>query len=354
MFKKSAIALAVAGACGATATAQAEEHTSSGFYGFVNVTADYVDASNGGTPSNIFIDPAADGEIHLGDQANSRFGFNGSTDLGNGMTASARIEIGMGTGSFNRGSVKEDAEPWDKRLAWVQLSGNFGALKAGNQWGTLYEYLGYNMYRSHGFGGAGWYEATRHLNDDAFGLRVSDAVEYTYGAGGYGSDPFTFSAQGIFDQSNDGGGTDETLDAYTLAGQGTFGNFSINAAYYGENNAAGEAEPELMGIGVRANITDALYLGVTGMSTDRDDGSDEVTTVTGLATYNFGNGLSGMAGYGQSSDDVDGDLQTIFLQLNKNLGSGTDIYIEAETASRDTAGPDGESNVIAVGMKKSF
>lgn len=359
MFKKTAIALAVAGAYGASLpAAQAEEHTSSGFYGFVNVSLDYADIENGGNGANMFLPPGSDGDIHLGDQANSRFGFTGSTDLGNGMTAGAKVEIGFGTSAFNRGSVREDANPWDKRLAWVDLSGSFGTLRAGNQWGTLYEYLGYNTFRSHGFGGATWYEATNKLTYDAYGLRVSDAVEYTYGAGGYGSDPFTFSAQGIFDQVNDDPNAgDETLDAYTLAGQATFGNFTVNAAYYGENNPTGVAEPSLVGAGFRAQITDALMLSGTVMNVDKDvAGADDTTTFEGHAEFDFGGGLTSMAGFGVGSDDDNGDLTAIFLQLNKNLGAGTNMYVEFETTSRDlpAGGPDPESTVLAVGMKKSF
>lgn len=356
MFKKTAIALAVAGAYGASLpAAQADEHTSSSFYGFVNVSADYADENNGGTPSNIFLPPGADGDIHLGDQANSRFGFRGSTDLGNGLTAGARVEIGFGTSAFNRGSVREDAAPWDKRLAYVDLSGNFGTLRLGNQWGALFEYLGAITFRSYGFGGADWYESTRHINDDAFGLRVSDAVNYTYGAGGYGSDPFTFTAQGILDQDNDGGAdSDETIDAYTLAAASSFGGFKIAAAYYGENGGPGEPEPELIGIGGTFDITDAINVGARWTTVDRDDGSDDPTTLSFIGSMDFGGGFSGMAKYAVGSDDTEGDLDTIFLQMNKNLGAGTNVYVEVEQATRDLAGPDPESTVIAVGMIKNF
>jgi predicted porin len=368
MFKKTAIALAVAGAYGASVPAQAvvvDEDGNHQVYGFVNVSMDYAKEKNGGTPSNIFLPPGSDGDIHLGDQANSRFGFMGSQDLGNGLTAGYRIEIGFGTSAFNRGSVTEDAAPWDKRLAYVDLTGNFGQIRAGNTWGKLYEYLGYNTFRSHGFGGASWYESTRHLNYDSFGLRVSDAVEYNYGSGGYGSDPFTFSVQGIFDQRNgaaggpdftEAGENDEVLDAYTIAGAATFGNVTVNAAYYGESNPDGVPEPSLMGLGARFQITDAFMLAGRVTTVDRDNGTDDPESISLHAEYNFGNGLSAMAGYGMGSDDDEGDLDAIFLQMNKNLGSGTDVYIEFEHASRDGIGgaADPESTVVAVGMKKSF
>lgn len=370
MFKKTAIALAVAGAYGASVPAQAVTVGQDGtneVYGFVNVTMDYAKEKNGGNPGNIFLPPGSDGDVHLGDQANSRFGFKGSQDLGNGLTAGYRIEIGMGTSAYNRGSVREDAAPWDKRLAYVELKGNFGDIKAGNQWGELYSYLGYNTVRSFGFGGSTWYEATRHLNQDGYGLRVSDAVDYTYGSGGYGSDPFTFSLQGIFDQRNSsGGGTpdqtnatgpnDATLDAYTVAGAATFGGVTVNAAYYGENNADGLPSPKLWGIGARFNVTDALYLGGTFMEVDRDNNTDNPQTIDLHADYSFGGGLSGMLGYGHGKDDTEGDLNSYFLQLAKDLGSGTHLYIEAEHNKRSAPGgaADPESTVVAAGMIKYF
>lgn len=355
MFKKTAIAVAVAGACGASVSAQAMTVDAEGnhqVYGFVNVTGDFADTSNGGVGSNMFLPAGADSDFHLGDQANSRFGFRGSTDLGNGLTAGYRIEIGFGTSAFSRGSVKEDAEPWDKRLANVSLSGGFGSLKVGNQWGVLYEYLGWNDFRSHGFGGATYYETTGKINDDGFGLRVSDAVKYTYGSGGYGSDPFTFSVQGIFDQATEAG-NDETLDAVTFGAAATFGNITINGAYYDENND-GAAEPSLAGVGFRANITDAFMLSGNFMTVDTDDGTADVDTAKLHAEFDFGNGLTSKAGFGVGSDDTDGDLTQIFLQLQKDLGQGTLVYSEFETASRDVAGPDPESTILAVGVKKSF
>lgn len=361
MFKKTAIALACAGAYGASVPAQAVVVDADGnheVYGFVNATMDWAEEDNGGNPSNIFLPPGSDGDIHLGDQANSRFGFRGSTDLGNGLTAGYRIEIGMGTSGFNRGAVTEDAAPWDKRLAYVDLSGSFGTVRLGNQWGALYEYLGYNTFRSHGFGGGGWYEGTKELNYDTFGLRVSDAVTYQYGGGGYSSDPFTFSAQGIFDQRNgDPFGGDETLDAYTLGAASTFGNITVNGAYYGENNPAGTPEPELIGIGTRVSLTSTFAIMGTFTTVDRDvAGADDVDTFDLHTEFDFGGGLTAMLGGAIGSDDTNGDMTQYFAQLQKDLGQSTLIYLEAERVERDGVGgaPDPSSSIVAVGMKKSF
>lgn len=350
MFKKTAIALAVAGAYGASLPVQAQE-TESGFYGFVNAAVEYADTTNGGV-STMFLPADADGELYLGDEAQSRFGFTGSTDLGNGMTASARIEFGL-TG--DEASGDEDTSV-DQRLGWVQLAGDFGAVKLGNQWGVLFPYLGYTTYRSYGYGGSSWYEATQYLNDDGFGLRVNDGISYQYGGGGYSSDPFTFTALGVMDRSDgESGAVDETLDAQALGGAVTFGNITVGGAYYGENNAAGDAEPSMWGVSVRAGVTEALWLGGRFTSTDTDTaGADDVEVASVHGEFDFGNGFSTMAGYGTSSNDVDGDLDTIFLQMNKNLGAGTNVYVEFEDSTRDVPGGDQDAQVISVGMIKNF
>jgi predicted porin len=385
MFKKTAIALAVAGAYGASVPAQAVTVGQDGtneVYGFVNISMDYSHVKNGGNGGNIFLPntnpkDSSESSFQMGDQANSRFGFKGMQDLGNGLSAGYRIEIGMGTSAYNRGAPTEDTSHWDKRLAYVELKGNFGDIKAGNQWGELYSYLGYNTVRSFGFGGSTWYEQTRHLNYDGYGLRVSDALDYTYGSGGYGSDPFTFSVQGIFAPPNNtigGSGGNEhvndangnpvdntnTLDAITVAGAATFGGVTINAAYYTENNPGNLPQPKLWGIGARFAVTDALYLGGTFMELDRDlpagQSQDKPQTIDLHADYSFGGGLSGMLGYGHGKNDSEGDLDSFFLQLAKDLGSGTHLYIEAEHNKRKVGGgaADPESTIVSTGMIKYF
>lgn len=379
MFKKTAVAMAVAGAFGASIPAHAVPIGKDGtneVYGFVNVSLDYSDVKHGGNASNIFLpntnpEGGSDSSFQTGDQANSRFGFKGSQDLGNGLKAGYKIEIGLGTSGYNRGAPTEDTSHWDKRLAYVELSGNWGTLRAGNTWGKLYEYLGYNTVRSFGFGGSTWYEATRHLNYDTYGLRVSDAVEYDYGSGGYGSDPFTFSVQGIFAPPNNtigGSGGNEhltdangnpidntnTLDAYTVAGAATFGMVTVNAAYYGENNPSPLPEVKLYGVGARFQITKAFMLSGTFMEVDRDNGTDKPQTAEVHAEYDFGNGIMGMLSYGHGKDNTDGDLNSYFASVHKDLGMGTNLYIEAEHDQRDTAGPNPESTIVSVGMIKYF
>jgi len=372
-MKKSIIAVAVAGAVGAPmSAAQAAEA-----YGFINVGLDAVSKDAGGAafgfgagvPDVIFAG-GGDGSLHLSDTAESRFGFKGSEDLGNGLTAGYRLEFGLGTESFatfagsrptQGGSVFEDTSP-TTRLANVSLSGDFGTLKVGTQWGTLYEYLGWNVFRSSGHGGAGWYYATRPLLADPSGLRIDHAITYTYGAGGYGSDPFSFTVQGVLKQDTpitaEDPANDETLDATVVGAQGTFGDFQVNGVAYQDANGVGAPEPSLTGIGVRWNSGD-LYIGGNFTVTDLDvSGVDDLEVLQVLATYDFGGGNSGMAGFSSGdSGDADVDLSGIFLQFAHQLSSRTQAYVEIEQATVDNigfGGDDGETSVVSLNLMHSF
>ena len=367
MFKKTAIAVAVASAVSVPMAAQADGHGPT-VYGFVNiglanVSIDGAGGSfgNDGVGSNIFFG-AGDGSTHQNDNANTRFGFKGSKDLGNGLSAGYKIEIGTGTTSGNRGGPVEDAAPWDKRIAQVSFSGSFGTVTLGNQWGILYEYLGWNVYRSDGNGGAAWYEGTRHISNDRYGLRVSNAFTYTYGGGGYSADPFTFSVQAYMDpdRADDTGAVnDETIDGLAIGAAATFGPVTVNGVVYNESDSiAGAAEVSLTGVGFRWNASDSLYIGGSFMNTDLDNGGDDATAWNLIATYDFGGGVSGIAGVGGGETGQAGgvgDMDTTFLQVQKALGQGTKIYAELENASRDVAGGgEADGTVFVVAIKNVF
>lgn len=349
-MKKSLIAVAVAGAVGAPmSAAQAAEA-----YGFVYVGIDSVSKDGGGANALIFT-PGSDGSLALSDTAESRFGFRGSEDLGNGLTAGYAFEFGIGTDFGGGGASNEDAGI-ATRLSNVSLSGDFGSVKLGTQWGVLYEYLGWNVYRSAGHGGAAWYYATAGLTNDAYGLRVDNAINYTYGAGGYGSDPFTLSVQAMLDP--DTPANEEALDATSIGAQGVFGDITVNGVAYSENDDSGAAEPSLTGVGVNWN-SGPLYVGGNFTVTDLDDGGDDDLEVLNvLATYDLGGGLTGLAAVGTGdSGDREIDLSTVFLGLQKSLSSATTLHLEVETATVDNAGAggdDAETTVISAAMQHSF
>jgi len=378
-MKKSALALAVTGAIAAPMSAQAAEA-----YGSVNTTLETSSADGGGNFA-IFNTTTDNGGFGMSDTWESRFGFTGGEDLGGGLEANYKFEFGLQTSSTGNGAVNEDSNI-NTRLSWAALSGGFGEVKLGTMWGVIYEYAGWNIYRTDGHGGAGHYYMTNgtalDTTDDPSGLRADNTIKYTYGGGGYSSDPFTFSvairsASEDIDNNDNGNTTDpgdvtdeEGIDNITLGAQGTFGPVTVNGTYYSESNSGDDAaEPTLLTLGARGNIG-PVYIGGTFFSGDKDDGSDSdsPSALNVLAGMDFGGGTSGHLGVGTGDADTDsgdGDLSTFFLQAEHKLSSRTKVYAEYESASisddvdstaggEDAGTTDEETSVLAVGVKHSF
>jgi predicted porin len=376
-MKKSLIALAVSSAVVAPASVQAAE-----VYGSLNTTFEAASSDNGGNAA-IFSNGDNSG---MSDTLESRFGVSGSEDLGNGLTAGYTFELGVGTSSGGTGgSVNEDANV-NTRLANISLGGDFGTVKLGTQWGVLYEYAGWNHYRSDGHGGATHYYMMSSFvgpfatNDDPSGLRIDNALSYTYGGGGYSSDPFTFTAQVRMDSRGENAAQvaafaddQETIDAIILGGQGTFGDFTVNGTFYQESNSTNGAapganipEPSMITLGGRWS-SGPFYVGGTYFMADTDISNpgaaqpDSPSAINVLAGMDFGSGYSGMFGVGTGDadrGDGNGDLMTFFLQAEKAFSSRTKVYGEFENAEIEgvggTGGNDAEQQVLAVGLKHSF
>lgn len=381
-MKKSLIALAVSSAVVAPASVQAAE-----VYGSLNTTFESTSTDNGGVAGMIFNTVDDEAGFGMSDTLESRLGVSGSEDLGNGLTAGYTFELGIGTSSTGvRGSTNEDANV-NTRLANVSLGGDFGTVKLGTMWGVLYEYAGWNHYRTDGHGGAVHYYMMSPFTggvgfataDDPSGLRVDNTVSYTYGGGGYSSDPFTFTVA-LRSKDEDGpsngfgfGGyaanDDEEIDNITVGAQGTFGDFTVNGTFYSESNsdtAAGAStpDPSMITLGGRWS-SGPFYVGGTFFQADRDQQAsntgigDDPSAFNILGGMDFGGGYSGYVGVGAGDNDTNGsdagDMTTFFLQAQKEFSSRTKIYGEFETVEVDGGNAsDPEQSTLAVGLKHSF
>ena len=343
-MKKSLIATAVAGALTVPATASAAEA-----YGTLNINLQTASFDDAGAPSAgyFFNAPSSeDSGITMADGLESRWGFRGSEDLGNGLTANYRWEFGSAAvGANNEGA------PVDTRLSWIGLSGDFGEVKLGTMWSTLFVYSGWNIWRTNSNGSFVYNYMTSPLGDNSGGLRVDNTVQYTYGAGGYGSDPFTFTLEGGF--QDNGAADEETLDHIAAGAQGTFGDIKVNGMVYSESNTTGN-EPTFTSIGGEWN-PGPYWLGASFMTHDADNpGGTDLTGFQITGGMDFGGGLSGIASFGTAEDDgatiADVDSQ-VFLHLGQELSSRTSLYadVEAVTMSDDTG-----ATVFTVGMDHSF
>ena len=116
-MKKSLIALAVLAASGA-----AMAQSSVTLYGVLDTGLTY---SKG--------EESVYGMTHLGGNVNSRLGFRGVEDLGNGLKATFNLEAGMGVDDGNNYMDKDSNGMAFRRTSTVGLAGNFGEVRLGRE-----------------------------------------------------------------------------------------------------------------------------------------------------------------------------------------------------------------------------
>ena len=116
-MKKSLIALAVLGTCGA-----AMAQSSVTLYGMADVWVGRTKTETVGVGST------SNSVLESGGFNTSRLGFKGSEDLGGGLRANFNLEGALGMDNGTAGGLRFD------RQSWVGLSGGFGEVQLGKTW----------------------------------------------------------------------------------------------------------------------------------------------------------------------------------------------------------------------------
>ena len=329
---------------------------------------------------------SADKDFQLSNGMQSRIGVRGSEDLDfGGLTASYNIELAVDVLNESGGST--DGTGVSTRLGWAALGGDWGKVKVGSQWQALYEFGGWNTHRTdvHGYGS--YFYTTGVLNNaesgDAtgsvgYGFRQSSAISYQYGSAWGHSDPFAFNVTlGIGEGERTAGGdtvtNEEGVSSVQMAGQYSFDQrISVNAVYVREFNdydTAGTAvggivnnEVELMNVGGRWSVTDALELGVNYTQVDTDNADGDKRDSLAIASFmDFGEGLSGHLGLANGSDDRD---DTSFsgrdIDLNaygfvkQALSDRTNVRLEFEHVKYDGYLDDADATLAMVALQHRF
>ena len=159
-MKKSLIALAVLAASGA-----AMAQSSVTLYGVVDTGLTY---SKG--------DESVYGMTHVGGNVNSRLGFRGVEDLGNGLKATFNLEAGMGVDDGNNYMDKDSNGMAFRRTSTVGLAGNFGEVRLGRM--LTSSYLAVSRYDAFGDTGIG---ASLAWNggQTGYAARTENAISYS-------------------------------------------------------------------------------------------------------------------------------------------------------------------------------
>ena len=166
-MKKSLIALAVLAASGA-----AMAQSSVTLYGVLDTGVSYFKG-----------DDSVYGLTKTGGNTNSRLGFRGVEDLGNGLKATFNLEGGMnvddGTGYLGAGGVKDTGFQF-RRTSTVGLAGNFGEVRLGRMMTS--SYLAVSRYDAFGDTGIGASRAWGNwtpLAITAYPTRAENAISFT-------------------------------------------------------------------------------------------------------------------------------------------------------------------------------
>ena len=161
-MKKSLIALAVLAASGA-----AMAQSSVTLYGVLDTGVSYFKG-----------DDSVYGLTKTGGNVNSRLGFRGVEDLGNGLKATFNLEGGMnvddGTGYLGAGGPDDTGFQF-RRTSTVGLAGNFGEVRFGRMLTT--SYLAVSRYDAFGDTGIGASRAWGAV--DGYQPRAQNAISYT-------------------------------------------------------------------------------------------------------------------------------------------------------------------------------
>ena len=364
-FKKTAIALAVAGIATAPIAAQAGV---ADIYASVRIGLWNVEqGDDGGTSSTI----GSTSELDVR-SFSSRFGVKAETDMGNGMTGFGRYEWDV---DFNNDNGEDDI---GIRQRFVGVKGDFGKILLGQTYHTYYSFVvgptdipwwhaGYSMvaYRGRtdnaitytGGGGNFNFGVSAYFSVDATAATPAVAATPSVGGPAPGA-PITDLGSVAVAAAPEGG--EETIDQLEVGvsfgiGGTTLGLGVITAESGSIGNgvvdSSGDPEP-VLGISWSGISLGPTTLGFvyemqdddTGLTVELDVGNAyfrmESETLDGLAID--GDGLRG---------GVDQDRLGITLGYTQNLGKDTLIYYEVYTLDNDTGNSDDDLAAVMAVLK---
>jgi len=376
MFKKTSLALAVAGLAFAGQSIAAPSVNVSGF---VDLGIEYY---SGDTGSYIFPGMQApqgnsdDQNIGMINPVTSRFTVSGDETHANGWTTGYHIEQNV--------NVLDDGGPsFQTRQGYISLSKDQHSIIIGSQWSPLFEYSAWNAMKTEGHGYGAYYFTTELLPGSlAYGFRNDSTINYTFGGGGYDTSPFTFTVAAHIGEDDrvlldanddpilDADGNSQKLNdsgitGVTLGGAASFGQVTVNAAYVqsivSDSDVSTDlAAPSLASIGAKFRANDQLEVGFNYQSVDKDDAAgDKRTSMSVGGMYELASDLSIHAGYGFGEDDDGTELESdIYAQVIKSVSDTFHIRLELEQTSSITSDADGnekgDDTVVAVFLRQSF
>ena len=288
--------------------------------GVVAAPAAYADISAYGRINNRIV--IADNDDVNMETSGSRFGFKGSGDMGNGMSAFARYEFS--TTTDNASNPKMDNKSGiGRRLAFVGMSGPFGSVSLGQQWSAYFQNLGthasLNIIKGPGQIGP---------------FRTGNTIQYANTLG-----PVSLKLDARVDDADDGGGnglgggvTITPMDNFTLAGAfdsnddadkdtvgiaaiAGFGGITVTLAHeQSETGDTSETNNTLLWLGAGVTEQLSLTVGYGTKETEEGGSTSEKDELALIGVLNMGGGLK-LWGQFHNADTGSMDEDTIALGM---------------------------------------
>ena len=369
MFRSTPLALAIAMAAPAANAIEMPE-----FYGYVDIGIEsYSESSdlNIVDESGRVMYPGSDApvrntdgkEFSLTNGSQSRLGLKGQEDLADGWIGKYRMEV--------RANVLQDGgNAFRTRLGWFGLSKDKHHFKVGAQWSPFFEYSGWNTNRAEVHGvGSYFYITNLMVGSTQYGYRNDATVSYTYGDGGFSTNPFTATVALHVNEDDRETADGELLNdsgvtAVTLGAAATFGQLTLNGAYIGsvvkESEAADAINADvaalfIYSLGAKFQASEVLDFGLAYRAADRDTGENSKRRSTSVSVqYRPQPDVSLHLGYAVGSDDDDSQLQldsNIYGMLQYELSGHRHLRFEFEQVAYED---NGEMKVALFSLRQAF
>lgn len=309
-MNKKLLAVAVSTALMAPVASQAADVT---VYGRINNALEITDTDDFTDPDG-FTEGGSTTDIS---SVSSRFGFKASSDLGNGMTASARYEFATTTD-------KEQANVADLRIGTVGLSGGFGSINVGNQWSAYYTTVGTHIDPTYAVGSA--------IYSGIVGgpYRASNTVKYSNSFG-----PLYLELDVRLNDKDEDTDVAEVLngDGAGIGLSYAFGDtLTLAVSHDSEDGAGGADDTDRTGFAAKWVAGD--FWAMVGWQ-EREVGSTSADQVSLYAGTSIGESTSVMIGFqdGESEFLNDGgfvidEADQLILGVYHNMGGGLKLYYE--------------------------
>ena len=371
-MKKHLIAAAVAAAVMAPA---AFAQSSVTVYGVVDFGYDdrKVDGSIAGATGVVTAGKTTTRGFFPNNNATSRIGFRGTEDLGGGLKASFQIETGFNAtaatvgSSTNSGTTSAGSTTFGDRALWLELSGDFGALRAGRQdTNQRAQVLAYNMA---GYSNVTGNNMSATAPDTGNGITMIDdrynAVKYTsnsFGGLRLNAAVFQDEVKGAT-AATDAGGSGFDIGAVYSAGP-----LSASLAYLNSDAKTGttnDKEKKVVMAGASYDLGAAklavMYQDAENKDSIATNTNQEVKAYQLGVAVPVGGSVTAFATWGKTETKYATALATVdgnAYQLGGryNLSKRTSAYAVYGNTSRDalTGGVEAKITEVAVGLQHSF